>query len=80
MAELEIVWIRVMGPAAAVDQLAADLQAAGLPWCDVRAVSAPYANRGGAEVRRYLTVLVPVRPRQAADEAGADDREVRCHG
>src|SRR5207253_4702557 len=60
--EMEIVRIRVTGPPPAVDQLAADLEAAGLPWCDVRGVSAPYTNHGrDGDVRRYLTVLVPIR-------------------
>jgi hypothetical protein len=68
----EVVRIRIMGPPEAVDQLAADLETAGRvarqaggdagAWCDVRDVSAPYANRGNeGGVRRYLTALVPVR-------------------
>jgi hypothetical protein len=62
MPEREIVEIRVMGAAPAVDQLVADLQAADLPWCDVRRISPPAANRGADRgVRRYLSVLVPVR-------------------
>jgi hypothetical protein len=57
----EIVRVRVMGAPEAVDLVVANLQAAALPWLDVRDVSAPYANRGrGGGVRRYLAVLVPV--------------------
>jgi hypothetical protein len=67
MPEREIVEIRVMGPAPAVDQLVADLEAEGMPWCDVRRISPPAANRGSDRgVRRYVTVLVPLRPRRSA--------------
>lgn len=60
--ELEIVELRVMGPASAVDQLVDDLQAARLAWCDVRGISPPHANRGDdGRVRRYVAVVVTLR-------------------
>jgi hypothetical protein len=61
MPDHEIVELRVMGPAASVDRLVADLDAAELPWCDVRRISPPQANQRDGGVRRYVTVLVPVR-------------------
>jgi hypothetical protein len=81
VAETEIVRIRVMGPAAAVDELVADLQAAELPRCDVREASTPYANRGGdGHVRRYVTVLLLVRPKHRPDEERMGGAPGHCHG
>lgn len=58
MPDHEIVELRVMGPPRGVDQLVADLQG----WCDIRRISPPHANRGeDGGVRRYVTVLVPIR-------------------
>jgi hypothetical protein len=70
--EQEIVRLRVMGAPTAVDQLVGDLEAAAVPWCDVRSISPPYANRGDArEVRRYVTVLVPVRSQRGEDDGAS---------
>jgi hypothetical protein len=61
MRDREIVQLRVMGAPAAVDQLVADLQGAAPQWCDVRTISPPYPNRREGGVRRYVTLLVPIR-------------------